>query len=317
MARSGSVDFGLTRDGIIRGAVRIVKGLGGKVPEGAQSGQVEFSNAAEALNMMLKQLQSDGVGLWLNKEIIIFPAYRDGKYSLGPTGDHATLTLVETEISTAASSSDAALVVDSTAGMTAADNIGIQLDDGTLQWTDISAGGVVDSTNLNLDASLTDDAAVDNNVYTYTTIIDRPLVITEARLYYDAGNEITLNPLNRDEWMELSNKETNGTPTSWYYDPQLDNGIFYLYPRPNEVSYYIKATARMPIQDFDAAGNDPDFPQECYRPIKFMLAEEISHEYSGIEHNSYLRLKRKADELYTVMKSWDAVYGSIFLEHGE
>ena len=82
MGTSGSADFSLTRDGILRGAIRIVKGSGGQMPGSARSGQEEFSNASQACNMLLKAWQGIGIGLWLNKEVSVPFAYRDGKYSL-------------------------------------------------------------------------------------------------------------------------------------------------------------------------------------------------------------------------------------------
>ena len=310
MARSGSTDFNVNQSGIVRGAIRVVEGMGGKLPGGRKDGTSELKDASEALNMMLKQWQSDGVGLWLNKEINLFLAYRDGSYSLG--SDHASATIVETEISSAASSGASSIEVDSTTGMTAVDAIGIELDDGTLQWTTISS--VTDSDTLALSASLTGGAAVDNNVYTYTTKSTRPLDITEARLHRDDATDTPLNILTRQKWMDISTKDNNGTPTCIYYDPQLDSGILHVWSRPDEVSNYIKLTARMPVQDFDAAENDPDFPAECFRAVQFNLAIDLSYEYTDIDPKRFAAVERKAAYLYNALVAYDAEYGSVTFE---
>ena len=312
MARSGSTDFSLNRDSIIKGALRIVKGIGGKPISGAKAGQTEASQAGEALNMILKQWQAEGVGLWLNREISMPFAYRDGKYSLGTSGDHASETLYVTEVATAQTSGNNTLVLDSTAGAVDADAIGIELDDGTMQWTTIN--GTPSSLTVTLTANLTDDVAVDNEVMFYTTKSGRPLEITEARLVNDAGTETGLTILNREEWMNISNKNTNGTPSQIYYDPQLDSGILYVWPRPNDVASYLKFTARVPIQDFDSSTDDPDWPQEVYRAAKWALANEIALEYEGVDAQKLLLVSHRAEKFFDKMLEFDTETGSIRFE---
>ena len=262
--------------------------------------------------MMLKEWRARGVGLWLQKELYVFLAYRDGSYSLGPTGDHATLTLVETELSEDSAASDTTLKVDSITGISDADIIGVELDAGTLEWTTVN--GTPASSIITITTGITSAAAENNNVYTYTTIAQRPLEVMEARLYSDDDSEIPLNVLTRQEWMNYTTKLSNGTPNSIYYDPQLDSGILHVWPRPNNVNEYIKLTCKYPIQDFDAAANDPDFPVELHNAVKFNLAVDISHEYTGIDINRYYALKKRADALYAGVSTYDTEYGSIFFE---
>ena len=304
MARSGSTDFGLEGSDIIRGALRMVYGMGGKLPAGRKTAETEIQDAKEALNMMLKQWQSEGVGLWLNRELNIFLAYQTGSYSLGPSGDHASIDIIETELSSSAASGATSLEVDSITGISASDAIGIELDDNTLQWTTVS--GAPSGSTIIIAAALTDSASSDNNVYTYTTMSGRPLSITEARLHRDSGTDVPLEVLNRQRWMELSNKQSDGTPNCIYYDPQLDSGILNVWLRPTTVDNYIKATCRMEIQDIDTMEDDPDFPVEIHRAVKFNLACELSHEYSGIDLARYDRTRRMADKLYLMLVMADA-----------
>ncbi len=311
MARSASYDFGPTGDNILRGAIRIVKGLGGKAPTG-KTGQSEVTQTREACNMMLKEWAGQGIGLWLKKELYVFLAYRTGAYSLGASGDEATLTLVETEVATAQTSGNSTLVVDSITGIPDGNVVGVELDDNTLQWTTVN--GTPATATITLTAALTDDVAVNNNVYTYTTLSQRPLEILEARLHRDDATETPLNILTRQEWMDYANKTSNGLPNSIFYDPQLDSGILNVWPRPEKVNDYIKLTCKYPIQDIDAAANDPDFPAEVYRAVKFNLAVDISHEYTGIDEKRYYMLRKQADKLFVTMQSFDAEYGSIFFE---
>ena len=311
MSRSGSYDLGPVGDDILRGAIRIVKGIGGVAPTG-KTGQSEVIQTREACNIMLKEWQAQGVGLWLKKELYVFLAYRTGSYSLGASGDQATLTLVETELSSSSAAADTTLTVDSITGVTDGDVIGIELDANTLEWTTVNAtpsGSVITITT-----GLTSSAGIDNNIYTYTTISQRPLEILEARLHRDDETETPLNILTRQEWMDYANKTSNGLPNSIFYDSQLDSGILNVWPRPEKVNDYIKLTCKYPIQDIDAAANDPDFPAEIYRAVKFNLAVDISHEYTGVDMDRYYALKKKADQLFTTISMFDAEYGSIIFE---
>jgi hypothetical protein len=314
MARSGSYDFNIARKDVINAAIRIITGRGGKISE-AMTVKDEHTNASSALNMMIKAWQAKGIGLWKNAEIMVFPAYNTRSYSLGPTGDHATEALVETEISTAGSATDTTLTVDSITGISNADKIGIELDDNTLQWTTVS--GAPSGSTITIAAALTDDVAVDNNVYTYTTIIQRPLSISEGRLYRDDGTETPLEILTREKYMDLSNKTTTGSPNQVYYDPQLDDGVLYVWPVFDSVEEYLKLTARMPIQDMDATANNFDFPQEWFEALKFNLAYKISSEYEKIDINNLLWIKGLADESFGNIEAFDAELGSVYFDIDE
>ena len=57
--------------------------------------------------------------------------------------------------------------------MSDADNIGIELDDGTIQWTTIN--GAPAGSTVTLTDALTDDVASGNAVYVYTAKTNRPM----------------------------------------------------------------------------------------------------------------------------------------------
>jgi hypothetical protein len=64
MATSGSTDYQATRDSLITGALRLVGGVAqGETPTSSQ-----ISEAAEALNMMIKAWIADGMPLWAIKK---------------------------------------------------------------------------------------------------------------------------------------------------------------------------------------------------------------------------------------------------------
>jgi hypothetical protein len=64
MSTSGSTNFSTSRDELIRGALRAAGGIS----QGETPTTVQITEAAEALNMMVKAFQADGMPLWAIKE---------------------------------------------------------------------------------------------------------------------------------------------------------------------------------------------------------------------------------------------------------
>lgn len=269
MATSGSYDFNLDRDGIITEAYSLT----GSVAIGETPTAAEITDGGKSLNIMLKGWQAKGYGLWLNQEITVFPGYAEKSVSLGPTGNHASATIVKTEMKVAGVATNLTINVDSITGMTSGDYIGIELDAGTLQWTTIN--GVPSGNTVTLMAALTGAAAIDNHVYTYTTKTQRPLSVIEARLITSDEIEIPIEVISRDIYMLLSNKDTTGLINQAYYDPQLTNGKLYVWPTSSDVKNRIEMTIKKPIMDFDASADDGEFPQEWFEAITTNLAIRI------------------------------------------
>lgn len=305
MATSGSYDFSVNCQEIIKGAMRLI----GAIASGETPAAAEISDGREALNMLVKSWVAEGIGLWLNQEVILFLEKSENSYTLGPTGDHCTASSVKTEIKTAASSGDGTIDVDSITGISDGDFIGIELDDGTLQWTTINGAPAGDT--ITLTANLTDDVAVDNHVYTYTSKIPRPLEVIEARRVYADDIQVPLEIVSRDEYMALSDKTSTGAPIQAYYDPQLTNGVLYVWQACNDVQERIRMTVKRPVEDFDANTNDADFPQEWLRALKFNLAIEIAPEYGKEPSNTVIV---KAEETKDAVGGFDRESTSVFFQ---
>uniref|UniRef100_A0A6M3ILB3 Putative structural protein n=1 Tax=viral metagenome TaxID=1070528 RepID=A0A6M3ILB3_9ZZZZ len=274
MATSGSTDYNVDRNDIIDEAL---EQIGRKAAEQTIPNAI-YASCGRSLNMLIKAWGAEGIGLWKDREIAVFQAYEGYSIDIGPSGDHATESYVKTEIETAAASGDATIEVDSISGITNGDYIGIELDDKTLQWTTIN--GVPAGTTITLTAVLTDAAAVDNHVYTYTTKAVRPLGFSEARVHYGNGDtENSIEIIGRKEYMEISNKLSTGVANSVYYDPQLTDGVLKVWSACNDVKNWLMMTAQMPIEDFDAGTDDADFAQEWFLPLSLNLAVLIAPKF--------------------------------------
>src|SRR3990167_9722862 len=113
MASSGSINFNRTRDEIIKAALRACRVIGAAEVPAAHYVQ----NAAEALNLMVKQWMSKGHYLWCRTSGTVFLTESQESYSLGTGGDRATESYIQTALNGDHTSSDTTLLVDSTTGM--------------------------------------------------------------------------------------------------------------------------------------------------------------------------------------------------------
>lgn len=80
MAISGSTDFSVTRDQLIEGALRIC----GVTAPGETPTTAMYNGASEALNMIAKAWQSDGMPLWAISEYTITLTADTSSYTISP-----------------------------------------------------------------------------------------------------------------------------------------------------------------------------------------------------------------------------------------
>jgi len=307
LATSGSVNFNLNRNEIVTEALE----LAGVADVTDSPSSDIITSSARTLNIMIKGWQTAGIYLWKQKDFYVFVNKNTNYYDLGPSGDHATLSYVKTEVATAQTSGNNTIVVDSDTGISDGDYIGIELSGGSLQWTTIN--GAPSSDTITLTDNLTGDVSVDANVYTYTTKINRPLWINEkGQVSIDGGNENPIRIVARNDYKDISIKTSDGVPNMAWYDPQTTNGRLYIWPEPSSVKDFLKLNGRFPVEDFDASTDDADFPQEWYLALTWQLACLLAPKF----------LKRTMDPQFIAMAngfldmaaSFDKDWGSFQIE---
>jgi hypothetical protein len=169
------------------------------------------------------------------------------------------------------------LVVESATGIQDLFTIGIETDNGDIHWDILN--GVV-GTTLTLTTGIDYASAAGSFVYFSTAFSTaRPLEIIQAWTRDQDELDIPMDIMSLQEYRSLSNKTTEGRPTGLTFDPQLDNVILYLWPEPNVMKMRVHLVAKFPVQDFDAAGNDPDFPVEWTEALVYNLAIRLAAEY--------------------------------------
>ena len=306
MALSGSFDFNPTTLEVIEGALRIV----GAKQRGTSLEPEAYSEARDAFNMLLKQLNTDGLRLWKIREATLFLNTDTQSYSLGSTGDHAAYSFRETTLSSAAISGASTVSVTSATGISNGDYIGVELTSGALHWTTVN--GAPSGTTVTLTATLTGAAASGNIVYVYTTKINRPLRIISARRRNSDSDDQDVEQISRQQYFNITSKDSEGEINQFYYDPQLTNGTLYVWPLITDVSNTLKLTVYDPINDLDTTSDNIDFPVEWMRPLKLMLAQDLVLEYP-VSDSRAAWIAKAAKEAKDIVMGWDVEPVSVYM----
>jgi len=147
----------------------------------------------------------------------------------------------------------------------------------------------------------------------------RPLRIEHMRYEDSSGTETPrIMPMSREEYFALPNKDSNGVPTQFYYDPQLTQGRLYIWQVPSTVNgEKIKFTYQRSIEDFDAATDNPDFPQEWLDALVKNLAFQLAPTVYPGQPQIAIAAKAIAEEALTMAEDFDREWGCVYFTMGD
>lgn len=305
MATSGTYDFTINRDDIIREASDIV----GSYSNNEALPAYEVTGCARKLNLIVKAWMAQGIHLWTLDNATLFLDIGTPSYLLGPTGANCTNNYVHTTLNTGSLSGATTLDVVSATGMSIDDYIGIVLDSGDLFWTTISALG----SPITITDALPGDASATNVVFAYTTKIQRPLRIHSAYWRDINNNDIPLRVMSQLDYDELSVKFNTGKPIQLYYDPKLNEGVLSVWPTGDIPTDVIRFRYERPLQDFDILTNNPDFPIEWGDALIYALAVRMAPTW-GLTLPERQLLKAEADEKLENALGFDRENTGIFMQ---
>lgn len=288
MATSGSWNYSLTAANIIDMAVENL----GVLEAGGTIVSAHQILALRRLNVIAKQYQGEsdgmpGIKVHTRQRITLMLAKGQHSYLVGPasTDARSSTAMYRTTLSAAEAAAQTVLSITSntdtttypgtTGTMTASDFIGIQLDDGTIQWTTISG---TPSTTATVADALTGAAAAGNYVWWFTSRAQRFPVI-EAAVLREAS--YTTTPLDvyvdvRQYEQGVADKYADGTPTAILVEPLRTATRVTLNSQPTDVEQQIILTVLYPSEDYDATTDDIAFPQEALRWLAWELSFEIA-----------------------------------------
>jgi hypothetical protein len=130
--------------------------------------------------------------------------------------------------------------------------------------------------------------------------------------------DIELTRLSRQEYWQLPNKSSSGTPTQFYYDPAIvsDLAKLYVWPAPDATfvaDQTLEIKYQKPFDDMDAATNDLAFPNSWTLAIVFGLAELLAFEY-GLPTGDIQHISQRAMIEKDRVMSWDREHTSVFFQ---
>ena len=103
----------------------------------------------------------------------------------------------------------------------------------------------------------------------------RPLEIETCR-YKKDGVENPMLRMMRKEYDELSQKDTTGIPTQFYYDRQREDENLVVWPVPQFSEGTLELTVQSEIEDITSDGSAVvDIPAEFYNAAVYGVAEEL------------------------------------------
>ncbi len=303
MSTSGTYSHSRNRDQLLTRALR----LAGAIEAGETPGSQIITDAAEALNAMVKHWQATGVHIWRTSEATLFLQSDQIRYELATTStDHAAEIITETTLSADAADGASTISVTSATGIATTYNIGVQVDDGTIHWTTVN--GAPSGTTVTLTTALDDSATSGAVVLVYQTRLVRPLKILGARLYnFISGIETPIEEYDREEYQNLPNKTSDGQVNGFFYDRRggaNSTGYFYIWQPSNAIEDAIRMTVARPIQDFSTAADDADLPQEWIEAIVWNLAANLAVEYDAPD-GKLSRLERRAAQYLSEVNWWE------------
>lgn len=91
--------------------------------------------------------------------------------------------------------------------------------------------------------------------------------------------DIPIEIVSHEEYFNVPNKTLQAPANLIYYSPGNLTGTLYVWPTGTTSDNTLKLKTQRPVQDFDIAGDDPDFPKEWDLLITYMLAEMLAPQY--------------------------------------
>lgn len=274
MASSGSYDFLISGTTIVQDAAENM----GLVITGGTVASADQTMLLRKLNLITKQWmgKSDfapGLKLFTRARGYLFLNTGNPVYTLGPTSSTSgttnkfTSTYVSTTIAADEAGGQTVISVTSATGILDTNRIGIELDDGSIQWGLVA--GSPAGNDVTIGTALASAASAGNRVFAYATTTQgqRPLDIISASLRTTDGIDTELTPMSVEEYEAISNKSADGLPSSFYYEPSLIDGTIYLDVEPSDVTQVIRIVYWRATEDFDSNANDAAYPQEWFRPL--------------------------------------------------
>lgn len=268
----------------------------------------QFNDALFCLNGIVKSAEATGIHVWTEEEAILFVQPGQVKYIIGGPGLNANTSDADEWLELTLTSNvvlgNTTIPLNTSIGVSVGNKIGVILNDGATWWATVVTVPTVSAVTIDLPIPNT-GASQGAFALVYSETISRPLRVPNARLLTLQGlNETPMTIMSRQEYMDTPNKLSPGTPTQWFYSPQRDKGLFYIWPAPQRSAWAIRFTWYRPLADLLTPDNTVDFPQEWVNPLIWALANEMLPDYD-CPPNRATMIKEQAAVYSDLVQSYD------------
>lgn len=301
MATTGTASFSVTRDDIIKAALRSLGVIGvGETPI-----TEDYTNCSQALNIMIKGWAKKGVPLWVTSNLTLPLVSGVGQYPIGLTAGYVssvTITSGGSGYGSAPTVTFSAPTSGTTATGTASITGGVIT---TITITNAGSGYTTAPTITFGSGSATATATI-------VGLTTNKPVRTFGAYIRDSNNiDVDVKQIAENEYDLLGNKSQAGKPNQFYYDNQLTNGQLYVYPVPDVSTYTLYVDVQRNFYDMTSSTDTFDFPQEWFQTLKWGLAAELCVEY-GVPPEMISYYEQKAVAFLTESLDFSVEEPSVF-----
>jgi hypothetical protein len=133
----------------------------------------------------------------------------------------------------------------------------------------------------------------------------RPYRIIRVRYRNSSGHDLPMYEMTHEEYYDLPNKTSAGTPTAWFFDPQRGTSSLFVWPLIASVTTEtLRVTHQRRIEDIDSVDNEVDVDQEHLSTVGYNLAARIADDY-GKAGPHIDRIIARAEEMKKDMMDGD------------
>ena len=136
-----------------------------------------------------------------------------------------------------------------------------------------------------------DDTSLSLGSGTASYTLGSTIIAVRNVFFRDAdGNDTHLEPMTKESYQDITDKDSAGRPTSYYVDYQLAAPILYLYPVYDSTDGTVGYTRVYRFQDFTDGSTNPDLPARWYRAIHLNLAVDLAPAWNKNQGSTFTNL---------------------------
>lgn len=122
------------------------------------------------------------------------------------------------------------------------------------------------------------------------------LDVDDRSVYVTSGTtDLRIEPISRGEYMELSNKATQGQPTQFYIERGVAVSMF-LYPTPDASWATITYPRVRLLRDMDTGAVTADLPSKYLKYVAYMLASDLALHHGLLPKYQALRTEAATEK---------------------